>query len=285
MTFVNNGIVMKKLINIIGLLLVFVLVVSNQRSVPVKTYKTIAFKIIKVNGKIYFVKSGADLKTGGIYIEGTPIEFSTHRDRAAIVNEIRGRYILQPSPKGKAIVLPATSNIEPRAGGSTLINHLDVINFFADTCVFIGPTKAKFGKESFPLDETHFFYITYNYQGEKIAKKIESKGQTVIIDENMLFEIDGKKIPTFETEMILYYRNGEKVQKMNAFVPVFPNQETLKVEVSVLLEGVQKLSKDKQIDEVTTFVNEFYGKPQKENLNAWLEREFSLTIEKNINFK
>ncbi|MFD1551299.1 hypothetical protein DNU06_12740 [Putridiphycobacter roseus] len=276
---------MKRIVNFIGLLLTVVLVLSMQRTVSEKSYDATAFRIIKVNGNIYFISSGVDLKTGGVYVEGTPIGFSTKRDRAAIVNGIRGRFILQPSPKGKAIVLPATNNIKPRSGGSALINYLDVVNFFSDTCVFIGPVNVKLGKETFPLNESHFLYVTYPYGEERIAKKLMRNGQTVLLDEASLFEIDGKRVATFETEMTLYYKKGESVTKLSTFYPVFPKEALLNTEVTVLLEGVKDLTKEKQIDEVAAFITEFYGKPQKDNLNAWLEKEFALGLDKNINFK
>lgn len=256
---------------------------SSPKSV--KSAKESLYKVIRVNGKILFIKTGASLKTGDNYVEGTPLSFASNRDRAAIINKIRGRFILQPNPKGKPIVLQATSNIEARSAGSVLLNVLDVKNYFSDSCVFIGDVKVKAGKESFPLTDSQFFYLTYQYKGEKIAKKLPHNGQVITISEADVFSIDGKRIPTFDAEMTLYYMRGDIASKMGVFKPLFPNLEQMKEEVQVLLEGLGDMSADKKQEEVATYMGEFYGKPQKENLNNWLFKTFGLGIQQETNFK
>ena len=274
-----------KLINIVSLFAVLLAVFAFVNLPSEKLSKTSLYKVIKVNGRILFIKSGESLKTGDSYLEGTALSFASIRDRAAIVNKIKGRYILQPNSKGKAIVLPATSNIEPRGTGSVLLNMLDVKNYFSDSCVFIGDVKVTLGKEAFPLNKTQFFYVTYMYKNEKIAKKIPFEKQDLKVSEQDLFEIDGKAIPTFRTEMTLYYMKGDNANKIGVFTPLFPSQELMKKEIEVLLDGLESLSDDKKIDEVATYVAEFYGKPQKENLNDWLFKTFNLGIQDDINFK
>ncbi|MDX1350738.1 MAG: hypothetical protein R3279_10845 [Putridiphycobacter sp.] len=274
-----------KLINFFCVAIVVTSLLSFSAVRSEKEMKSSVFKVIKVNGRIIFVKTGEHLNTGDAYVDGTPLEFSTNRDRAAIVNKVRGRYILQPNPKGKAIVLPATSNIEPRGVGSVLLNRLDLKNYFSDTCVFIGDVDIVVGQEAFPLDEARFFYVTYDYKGEKIAKKIRHVNQGLELSEQYLFEIDGKPIPTFNAEMTLYYMKGDIASKISSFYPLFLNQNDLKQEVAVLLEELKDLSTDKKLDEVGTYISEFYGKPQKENLNDWLFHNFGLGLVKEINFK
>ena len=61
-----------------------------------------------------------------------------------------------------------------------------------------------------------------------------------------------------------------------AFTPVFADAGQLKEEVGILLETLQKESTTKKIDEVTAYLNEFYGNPNKDNLSSWLKAEFSL---------
>ena len=276
---------MSKTINIVALICLGLLLHSFNSGKAHKVLKSSQYKVIKVNGRILFIKSGESLKTGDSYFEGTPLSFASNRDRAAIVNKIRGRYILQPNPKGKAIVLQATSNIEPRGPGIVLLNMLDVKNSFSDTCVFIGDVNVTLGQEAFPLNESNFFYLTYMYEEEKIAKKIPFNKQELRIVERELFEIDGEANPTICTEMTLYYMRGESAIKISRFTPLFPDKNLMKQEVQVLLDELGELSVDKKLDEVATFVGEFYGKPQKENLNDWLFETFELGIKKDINFK
>ena len=55
-----------------------------------------------------------------------------------------------------------------------------------------------------------------------------------------------------------------------------PDVDELKEEVSLLLSTLEDLSNEEKIKEVTSYLNEFYGNPYKNNLNAWLKAEFEL---------
>ncbi|MFK8045981.1 MAG: hypothetical protein AB8B72_10835 [Crocinitomicaceae bacterium] len=273
-----------KLLNVISVLVIGLLLYSFCDGKSLKVTKNNLYKVIRVNGKILFVKTGQGLKTGDSYIDGTPLSFASNRDRAAIINKIKGRYILQPNQKGKAIVLQATSNVDARTG-SALLNLLDVKNYFSDSIVLIGDVRVTMGKEAFPLNEDNFFYVTYMYNNEKIAKKLLYEGQELLMSESKLFEVDGKPIPTLNTEMTLYYMQEDMPKKMSTFYPVFPNSKGLEREVSVLLEGLGEIPTDKKLDEIASYITGFYGKTQKENLNDWLLKTFDLGIEKETNFK
>ena len=98
----------------------------------------------------------------------------------------------------------------------------------------------------------------------------------MILDREEIFKIDGEPIDVEEKKMTLYYRNDGKGTKINTFTPIFPNMLDLKEEVSLILEMFDTESVDKKINEVTAHLIEFYGKPQSDNLNAWLEAEFEL---------
>lgn len=274
-----------KILNILALIIVLMTAISFTSKTSVRYSKSSVYKVIKVNGKILFLKTGVDLKTGDAYFEGTPLSFASNKDRAAVVNKLKGRFILQPNIKGKATVLPATSNIAARGNGSVLLNVLDVKNYFSDTCVFVGGVKVTVGKEAFPLDKDSFFYVTYAYDNEKIAKKINATGQVLTLEESALFEIDGVRVPTVLLEMTLYFMRDGSPRKLGKFVPLFPSEEVLRSEVEVLLSEMSAESVDKKVDEITTFVGEFYGKPQKDNLSNWLYKNFDLEITEEINFK
>lgn len=274
-----------KIQNILILITVLTVVLGVTSKKAVRYDKSSVYKVIKVNGKILFLKTGLNLKTGDAYFEGTALSFASNKDRAAVVNKIKGRCILQPNVKGRATVLPATSNIAPRGNGSVLLNVIDVRNYFTDTCVFVGSVEVTAGKEVFPLNSNSFFYVTYQYGGEKIAKKIKAKDQTLVFKESTIFEIDGVRVPTTTLEMTLYFMREGEPSKLSAFVPVFPSEDMLKSEIEVLLSEISTLSTDKKIDEVITFVGEFYGKPQKGNLSNWLYKNFDLEIKEEINFK
>ena len=242
------------------------------------------YKVIKINGKIVFVKTGTDLKRGDVFAQGTPLEFVTLSSRAAVISQ-SVRYVLQANSKGKVKILPATSNVTSRAGA--LINLIDLQNHFSGRYLIFDNEKLQIGKEAFPMDENHFFYVKYYYNGEEIAKQLSFEDNFLFLRKDELFKIDGVDIPVDEKEMVLYYRDNtnKKSYKINSFVPVFPDLEELRVEVDMLIEGLGEVSAEQKMAEVTAYLNDFYGKPQKDNLTNWMETEFKLSIEKDINFK
>ena len=265
-----------------SLSLTSLMMVSNNKKYDRKS----PFKVIRVNGKILFVKTNNEMKRGDTYVNGTPLKFLTQTAKAAIINPQKGRYVLQANTKGKVKVLPATSNVTSRAGA--LINQIDLQNHFSGKYLIFDEDVITIGSEAFPMDDKHFFYLKYNYNGEDIAKIIPHKENKIILNKEDIFKIDGKAIPVEEKEMTLYYRNDvdKKSYKINSFTPVFPDLDVLKVEVDMLISelGEGKTDED-EISEITSYLNEFYGQPQKESLYKWLEKEFNINVEKDLNFK
>lgn len=247
--------------------------------------KKTEFKVIKVNGQILFLKTGHDLKIGDDFTYGTPLKFVSNYSKAAIVNPKIGRYILQPTSKGKVKILPATTNVTSRSGA--LINLIDLQNHFNGRYLILGEEKLQIGIEAYPMDENHFFYLKFKIGDESIAKKMSHENNRLILNKENIFCVDGKSIPVTEQEMTIYYRDedNKKSYKINTFTPVFPDLENLSKEVAILLDNSNFTTSSRKIDEITTFVNEFYGKPQKDNLLNWIEKEFGLVKEQKINFK
>jgi len=216
------------------------------------------YKVIKVSGKIIYIKTGTDMKMGDTYLNGTPIEFKTDESRAAIVSNTSGRFILQPTTKGKPKVIPAASNVTSRAGA--LINLIDLQNYFSGRYLIFDSEKLLIGQEAFPMNENAFFYIKYNYNNESIAKKLEYLDNHLIIDKKELFKIDGKEIDIQEKEMTLYYRNEGKSFIISQFTPVFPDLKILKEEIDVLLSNLSDKNNEDKLSEITAYLNEFYIK-------------------------
>jgi len=267
---------------VVGLSLTSVMFLTKERKYDRKS----PFKVIRVNGKILFVKTNSQMKRGDTYVNGTPLKFVTNTAKAAIINPQKGRYVLQSNSKGKVKVLPATSNITSRAGA--LINQIDLQNHFSGKYLIFEEDIITIGSEAFPMDDKHFFYLKYNYNDEEIAKRIPYKGNELILNKAQIFKVDGQPIPVEEKEMTLYYRNDvdKKSYKINTFTPVFPDLLELKEEINVMLDelGEGKTDEDK-ISDITSYLNEFYGQPQSGSLYKWLEKEFSIKIEKDLNFK
>lgn len=233
------------------------------------------YKVIKVDGRIIFQRTKADMKIGDIFVSGTELSFTSPQSRAAVISSLKGRFVLSASEKGQTKILPAANNISSRSGA--LINLVDLQNHFLGDYVILDQSKLEIGAENFPMNDSNFFYLSFEYNGEKIRKRLDyEEGNIVVFSKDDIYKIDGQPIPVQELDMALYYRSGASSTKISEFKPVFPNLDNLKDEVVIILEEFSDKSVEIQIQEVTAYLGEFYGKPQKENLNAWLEVTFGL---------
>lgn len=237
------------------------------------------YSVIKVNGQIVYVKSGSDMATGDVFKSDEALTFKTTESRAAVISEIKGRFVLSASEEDEGVNLgPAMNNISSRAGA--LLNMIDLQNHFKDEYLILDKIELEISEKSFPQDDYDFFYMQYTYNGEEIHKKLEHDGNKLIIDKAELFKIDGLPIDKPDKSLMkLWYMESEAAQAtlINSFKPVFPDLDELKTEVGVLLN---ELSDDKdratKIAEITAYLTEFYAKPEKENLEGWLDENFEL---------
>ncbi|MBD3637325.1 MAG: hypothetical protein HUJ25_08240 [Crocinitomicaceae bacterium] len=232
------------------------------------------YKVIKVDGKIIFQKTKEDMKKGDIFLSGMALSFETPQSRAAVISALKGRFVLSASEKGQTKILPAANNISSRAGA--LINMIDLQNHFSGKYLVIGEMRLELGEEAFPMNDDSFFYLSYYHNEEKINKKLDSDGAFLILNKEEIYKIDGEPIPVEEKEMTLYYMSDGKNQKVSTFTPVFPDLNDLKEEVEIILSEYEDKDNETKIKEVTAYLNEFYGHPQKDNLGVWMEEEFDI---------
>ena len=215
------------------------------------------------------------MKKGDIFLPGTELSFKTQQSRAAVISSLKGRFVLSASEKGQTKILPAANNISSRSGA--LINLLDLQKHFDGNYLIIEEMALEIGDQNFKMDDKNFFYVSYAHDQETIRKKLAyTEGNKLVISKTDLFKIDGEPIPVEEKEMTLYYRKGDGSEKINTFTPVFPELEELKDEVQIILDEFSDKDDAQKIKEITAYLSEFYGKPNKENLGNWLAESFDL---------
>jgi len=240
-----------------------------------KLAETDKYKVIKVDGRIIFQRTKADMKSGDVFVSGTILNFTSPQSRAAVISSLKGRFVLSAAEKGQTKILPAANNISSRSGA--LLNMIDLQSHFAGDYLILDEVVLEIGIENFPMDESHFFYLSFEYNGEKIRKKLEyTESNQLIISKDEIFKIDGESIAVQNMEMALYYREGEVSTKVSEFKPVFPNLQELKDEVEIIINEFADKDAGVKVQEITAYLTEFYGKPEKDNLNQWLDKNFML---------
>lgn len=240
------------------------------------------YKVIKVNGQIQIKKTGKNLSQGDEFAPNTPLDFKTAESRAAVISSSKGRFVLTAdnnNSKGSNLV-PAMNSVATRSGA--IINMIDLKNVFADNYVIIEEVRLKIGKDAFPMVEGEtFFYVDYEYNGEVISKILDFSNDTLIISKSNIFKIDGNPIENpYTIEFKLYYRNEKKEEStpINSFNAIFPEKDALKQELKIILDEMVKKTEKQKLDDVLSYINEFYGKPDKDNVKSFLSTQFNLVV-------
>ncbi len=242
----------------------------------VKLASTEKYNVIKVDGRIIFQKTQVDMKRGDIYVSGTPLHFTSLQSRAAIVSALSGRFVLSGAEKGQTNILPAANSISSRAGA--MINMVDLKNHFSGRYLVIDKLELELNPETFPQNEGSFFYLTFKHEGEPapIHKLLPHNGDQLILDKNQIFMIDDKPIPVTEKEMTLYYRKDGASSLISTFTPIFPDTKELKEECNIIVNEYSTADAATKVKEVMAYLTEFYGTPQKENVESWMTIAYGL---------
>jgi hypothetical protein len=239
------------------------------------------YKVIKVNGQIQVKKTGKNLSQGDEFAPNTPLDFKTAESRAAVISSTKGRFVLTADNNAKGSnLVPAMNSVATRSGA--IINMIDLKNVFSDNYVIIDEVRMKIGKDAFPMvKDEQFFYVEYEYNGEVIPKMLNFSNDTLFISRSDIFTVDGKTIENpYSTELKLYYRNEKKEESLpvSTFNAIFPETEALKQELKIILDEMAKKSEKQKLDDVLSYINEFYGKPDKDNVKSFLSLNFNLAV-------
>jgi hypothetical protein len=237
------------------------------------------FKVIKVSGTILLRTKGISLETGTVFSEKEDLLFRSEDATAAVINSQRGRIVLTSNnhdlASARSNYLPSMYNISSR--GVSLLNNMDLRNNFSGKYVVLDRQGIKVDVKTFPMDNDHFFFLRYIYKGEEINKKLGISSDTIIIDKQSLFTVDGNPIPSADnTSIKLFYRKGTESVFINDFDLIFPDIKQLKKEIEIILTEIKGKNFKEKIGEINSYINEFYGKVQMENLTKWLENNFGI---------
>ena len=230
------------------------------------------YKVIKVDGVIVYKKSGKNMATGDVFGVKEPLNFKTNNSRAAVISKAKGRKILAAnSTSGKSSLLPAMNNISSRHGA--ILNKIDLQNHFKGNYVVVGKNEIKISGKSYPMEGKNFFFLSYNYKGEKINKKLSFSGDTLLLDREEILSVDEKAISAsdIEGEVSLNYMKEGGFENISNFTLIFPDENTLEMELKVISETVEEEKEDVQLNEMMAYINEFYGQPEKQSFKKWLE--------------
>jgi hypothetical protein len=238
------------------------------------------YRVIKVNGQIIYVTTGNSMAQGDVFAEDENLSFQTQNSRAAVINPNTGRFILTPEnyddlSSGNSNFLPAMSNLSTRGGA--INTQADLENQFSEYLAIIHSASYHVNPNAFPMNDKNFFYLTFDYDGETINKKLDSEGTKLILSRESILSIDGNPIPGLDVPVVTlnYLRDGEPAY-ISDFVLTFPDPDELNPEIRIILDESKDKSYNAKVNDISGYIFEFYGKPDKEDVMYYLEKEFGL---------
>jgi hypothetical protein len=241
------------------------------------------YRVIKVNGQIIYVNTGNNMSQGDVFSEDENLSFGTQNSRAAVINPNTGRFILTPEnyddlSSGNSNFLPAMSNLSTRGGA---INNLaDLQNQFVDYLTIFHSASYHINPNAYPMNENSFFYLSFNHEGEEINKKLDFEGTKLTLARESILKIDGQPIPEIEFPIFtLNYLDDGEPTYISDFAIIFPDAEEINPEIRIILDESKEKSYNAIINDISGYVFEFYGKPDKEDVMYYLEKEFGLKKE------
>jgi hypothetical protein len=237
------------------------------------------YKVIKVNGTIVLKTKGISLETGTVFSEKEDLLFRSEDATAAVINSQKGRLVLTNKnhdlSSARSNLLPSMYNISSRS--ALLSNDSDISTNFSGKYVVIDKQKIHIDSRTYPMDKDHFFFLRYLYKGEEINKKLAFSGDTLILEKVTLLTVDGNPIPSADNTTIkLFYRKVTESVFISEFDLIFPDMKQLSKETEIILSEIKDKPAKTKVAEIYSFLNDYYGKVQRENLTEWLETSFGV---------
>lgn len=243
------------------------------------------FQVLMVKGAVTNRRNGQVLKQKSILNQKDPLQFSQPGNRLALIDERKQGFIARPRSDLRQYDLqPFRAKFDTRPG--KILNYIAFVKYLEgrDFLVLGGKAGIEVGREEFPMDQDHFFYIQYNWTGdpEPVNKKLSHEDATLYFDRSEIYQIDNRPVDPSETQDFkLFYYDAvqQKSTLINSFAIVFPDEPEVRTAVQILIDHFGTADRTALLNAIENFLIEEYGVPEKQNLAEWLRQNFGLVVE------
>jgi hypothetical protein len=243
-------------------------------------FSQVNYRVIKVNGSIIYVRTGNNMSQGDVFQEDETLSFQTPNSRAAVINPTTGRFIISPDnyenlSSAKTNFLPAMSNLSTRGG---IINNMtDLQNQFSEDIVIICEAGYFLNPYKFPMNENQFFFLKFKYKDEEINKKLSFDQNKLLFSREEILKVDQMPIKEIDSpDVSLYYYNNGTNEYISDFRLIMPDIKQLDNELKIILDESTGKSFNQKVNDISGYIFEFYGKPDKQDVINHLEKTFGL---------
>ena len=237
--------------------------------------------VVKTRGKVALQTNNKPLRRDDKFKMG-PLRFSNIKDALVTIDEKEGAFLHIPadSTLTKHRSKPLRGPVGTRPGH--ILTDFQLRSFLNQNNTLLlldGQFSLVLGKEAFPIDNQHYFYLQYTWHGEQIPKMLHFRGDTLLIDAKELYKVDEKPInPSEVSEEYYLFYYSEKDSISNAYpaldVPLYlarPDTDVLKQEIALLLKGNASQARQERLRQIEAYLEAVYGKPGDAELDRFLK--------------
>jgi hypothetical protein len=238
------------------------------------------YYVLNVKGNVRLEKTKTPLRVNDEISDKDALLFGSTNDAVAVISSKSGRMILRPKPSAKSselvalvsdILNPGTARLSARGG--EIINIVELEKYFGpDSLFLLGTHKVWIEPTAFPMNETNFFFVRYNYQGETINKKLSFDRDSLLLKAADLYKIDNVAVKSSEvSSALLFYKQGTSASEIGPFSVAFLDEDSIRPAFSILKKR-SGLKGEKLIDQFTQLLVDLYGRTDKRNVERWVRK-------------
>lgn len=241
------------------------------------------FTVIKVTGKVLSQKYNRNLASGDKINSNDALQFESKDASIILLSPKTGRKQIKGVPDNsprefmqllESFVKPSEKSTATRGAGAKYFEKLEHM-LSHDSILILGDGKIMIDTTKLKISRLAGIRAIYKKGKTTVTKKI-SNSNSFSLDRTTIFDQESPRpIPLVTVQ---YYLNETEdyafadAEIVGEFVPVYPEESQLKMEVRALIDGLAEnnLIRDELFKEIRDYMDHVYGTTISENLNAWL---------------
>ncbi|WP_045113809.1 hypothetical protein [Microscilla marina] len=243
------------------------------------------YNVINIKGKVS--RNGKNIRRGQKLKATDKIKFVSPRALLLVSSQRYGRMVLSAKPAQKSmseaayILKNLVSKGRASARGDKKMVTREMIHYYfgkGEPHLILGEeATVKVKKSLFPLNKKSFFFMSYQYKGEKINKKLPFEDNRFTVNKDRLFRVEGKKVSGkgINDFGLFYYKNGEEVIDIGRVKLFFwDNAHQKKIDEMVKFMKANELTQSEIQDTVFAYLQKYFGEPNGDEFKTWYQKHY-----------
>ena len=234
------------------------------------------YTVIKVKGDVLLEKNRSIISINDEICSGDNLIFSNEDNVVVVHSTAKGRFTLKPNKRTESELIFMVNDVLKQSGNIfTRDITFSLADEFRGVYYIIGETRILVDTDDFPMNGDKFFYIRYFYNNDTINAKLRFDGDTLILDKETIFRVNGVMINPDDIKSVLlyYYDSTNKTSELiSEFTLRFADEEKLKEELGNYYALLKKTNKSEYeiMNNLYSYFNDVYGRVNIASFMKWV---------------